>query len=201
MESSESFTELMKQAEHCGLVASDAELDLLGARIPMPVASVGTGLDAVAAHVEPDRRVEGSVLANEDVDELVVEGCAVFGSFEVALGQSPVADGLGDTGDELADSGLALGRADLAVQIFAGHDVGGGHGPVFGDFDVFLFEDYAALRVGDLGEAEIPFEFVVGRDAGFGEEAAEGQTGSFLNRSRRRVRRSGFDGGGFDFWH
>ena len=76
-----------------------------------------------------------------------------------------------------ADSGFALGRADLAVQIFAGHDVGGGHRPVFGDFDIFLLEDHVALRVGDLGEAEFPFDFVVGRDAGLGEEAAEGQAG------------------------
>ena len=161
-------------------VAGDSEFDLLGLRIPVPVAGVGVGLDAVAAYVEPDGRVEGGVLADEDVDEFVVEGCSVFGSFEIALGQSPVADGFGDAGDELADSGFALGRADLAVQVFRGHDVGRGHGPVFGDFDVFLFEDHVALGVGDLGEAEIPFEFVVGRDAGLGEEAAEGETGGGL---------------------
>ena len=100
-------------------VAGDAELDLLRLRIPVPVAGVGIGLDAVAADVEPDGRIEGGVLADEDVDELVVESGTVFGSLEVALGQSPVADGFGDAGDELADSGLALGRADFAVQIFA----------------------------------------------------------------------------------
>ena len=114
------------------------------------------------------------------MDEFVVEGCAILGSFEVALSQSPVADGLGDTGDQGADSGLALGGADFSMQVFRGHDVGGGHGPVFGDFDVFLFEDDVALRVSDLSEAEIPFEFVVGRDAGLGEEAAEGKAGSGL---------------------
>ena len=32
-----------------------------------------------------------------------------------------------------------------------------------------------ALGVGDLGEAEIPFDFIVGGDGGFGEEAAEGE--------------------------
>ena len=84
----------------------------------MPVARVRVGLDAVAANVEPDGRVEGGVLAHEDVDELVVEGGSVFGSFEVALRQSPVADGFGDAGDEGADSGFALRRADFAVQIF-----------------------------------------------------------------------------------
>ncbi len=99
-------------------VSGDAELDLLRLRIPVPVARVRVGLDAVAANVEPDGRVEGGVLAHEDVDEFVVEGGSIFGSFEVALRQSPVADGFGDAGDQGADSGFALGRADFAVQIF-----------------------------------------------------------------------------------
>jgi len=144
----------------------------------MPVAGVGVGLDAVAANVEPDGRVEGGVLADENVNEFVVEGGTVFGSLEVALVESPVADGFGDAGNECADSGLALGRADFSVQIFGGDDVGRGHGPVFGDFDVFLLEDHAAVRVGDLGETEIPFDFVVGRNAELGEEAAEGKPGA-----------------------
>jgi hypothetical protein len=79
---------------------------------------------------------------------------------------TPVANGFGDAGDERADSALALGRVERAVQIFAGHDVGRGHRPVLGDLDIFLLEDDAALRVGDLGEAELPLELVVGRDAG-----------------------------------
>ncbi len=171
----------------------------------MPVAGVGVGLDAIAAYVEPDGRVEGGVLADEDVDEFVVERGSVFGSFEVALRESPVADGFGDAGDECADSGLALGRADFAVQIFGGHDVGRGHGPVFGDFDVFLLEDHVALRVGDLSETEIPFDFVVGRDAEFGEQAAEGQAGGVLLAGRviacGERGCGGVHGGGFELGH
>ena len=45
----------------------------------MPAAAIGVGLDAVASYVEPDGRIEGGVLADKDVDEFVVEGCAVFG--------------------------------------------------------------------------------------------------------------------------
>ena len=182
-------------------VSGDAEFDLLGLRIPVPVAAVGVGLDAVASDVEPDGRVEGRVLADEDVDEFVVEGGAVFGGLEVALRHSPVANGFGDAGDELADSGFALGSADLAVQIFAGHDVGGGHGPVFGDFDVLLLEDHVALGIGDLSEAEIPFDFVVGRDAGLGEEAAEGEAGGLLLRGDGRGCWDGRFGYGFQFCH
>jgi len=98
----------------------------------MPVAGVGVGLDAVAANVEPDGELKAAVLADENVNEFVVEGWHVFGSLEVALVESPVADGFGDAGNECADSGLALGRADFSVQIFGGDDVGRGHGPVFG---------------------------------------------------------------------
>ena len=42
--------------------------------IPVPVLRVGVGLEAVAADVEPDGRVEGDLLLEEQVGELVVEG-------------------------------------------------------------------------------------------------------------------------------
>jgi hypothetical protein len=61
------------------------------------------------------------------------------------------------------------------VKIFGGDDVGRGHRPVFGDLDILLLEDDAALGVGDLSGAEFPLDFVVGRDAGLGEQAAEGE--------------------------
>ncbi len=146
MESSESCTELMKQAEHCGLV--------------YPVTPNSTRL----------------------VAGFVVESSAVFGSAEVALGQSPVADGFGNASHELADAGLALRGTDLSVKIFAGNDIGRGYGPVFGDLDVCLLEDDSALRVGDLRQTLFPFDFVIRRDARLSKEAADGQAGSFLLR-------------------
>ena len=157
------------------LVAGDAELDSCAGRVPVPVLGVGVGLDAVASYVEPDRRVEGGVLAQQDVRQLVVESGAVFRRLEIALRQTPVADGLGHASHQGADSTLALGRAQRAVQIFAGHDIGGGHRPVFGDFDILLLEDGVAFGVGDQGGALLPFDFVIGRDAGLGKEAAEAE--------------------------
>ena len=62
---------------------------------------------------------------------------------------------------------LALGRAHLAVEIFADDDVGGGLGPVRRDLDVRLFEDDRAFIVADGGGAELPLDLVVGRFAGF----------------------------------
>ena len=41
--------------------------------VPVPILRVGLGLDAVAAHVEPYRRVESCILAQKNVRELVVE--------------------------------------------------------------------------------------------------------------------------------
>src|SRR5271167_704216 len=111
MESSESFIELIKQAEHCGRV--------------YPVTPNSTCC-------------------------LVKLQC------------------------QLAHAGFALIGASLPVKILRGDYVGRGHGPVFGDLDVFLLKDHASLGVGDLGIAEFPLDLVVGRDTGLGEKTAEG---------------------------
>ena len=142
-------------------VAGDGELDGAGVLIPVPVLGVGVGLEAIAADVEPDGRVEGNFLMDEQVDELVVEDGCVFGRGEVAVLHAPVADCFSDTGDEGADAGFALGGADLAVEIFAGDDVDGGHGPVDRGLDVFLFEDDVAFEVLDDGVAALPLHFRV----------------------------------------
>ena len=96
------------------------------------------------------------------MSELGVEGGGVGWGGEVSVAEAPVADGFGDAGDEGADSTLALGGADLAVQILGGDDVGGGHGPVGGDFNVLLLEDGAALVVLDDGVAQLPCDLVEG---------------------------------------
>ena len=92
----------------------------------------------------------------------------------------PVANGLGTRVTSGADTALALRRAQRAVQILAGDNVGRRHRPVLGDLDVFLLEDDAALRVGDLRGAQLPLQLVVRRDAGSGEEAVESQAGRLL---------------------
>ncbi len=144
----------------------------------MPVLRVGVGLEFVAADVEPDGRVEGDLLLDEEVGEVVVEGLGVLIGGEVAALLAPLGDGVGDAADEGADTALALGRPGLAVEIFGGDDVGRGHGPVDGDLDVLLLEDDFAAHVIDGGGAALPLDLVVGRDAGFGELACEAQAGS-----------------------
>ncbi len=148
--------------------------------VPVPVVGVGVGLEAVAADVEPDGRVEGGLLVEEQVAELGEEDLGVVGGGEVAVADAPVADGFGDAGDEGADAGLTFGGADLAVEVLGGDDVGRGHGPGGGRLDVLLLEDDLALEVLDDGVALFPGELVEGGDAGLGEVAGEFQAAGAL---------------------
>ena len=156
-------------------VAGDGELDGAGVLVPVPVLCVGVGLEAIAADVEPDGRVEGDLLVEEKVAELGVEGVGVLSRGEVAAFDAPVADGLSDADDECANAALALGGTDLTVEVLGGDDVGRGHGPVGGDLDVLLLEDDLALEVLNDGVAELPDDLVEGRDAGACEVAREGE--------------------------
>ena len=69
----------------------------------MPVLSVGVGLKAVAAYVEPDGGIEGDLLVEQQMDEFGVEGGGGLVVGEVASRETPVADGFSDAGDKLAD--------------------------------------------------------------------------------------------------
>ena len=144
-----SSTELMKQAEPCGLL-----------------------LDA---DVEPDRRVERHLLVDEEVGQLGLEGGEVLVGREVVLGLGPGRDRVDDAIDELADARLALGRAEVAAEVLADDDVGGELRPEVGDLDVLLLEDRLARLVGDAGGPVLPGDLVVGMDAGTGPAALEGQ--------------------------
>ena len=92
-------------------IAGGGEDDFARFGIPVPVLRVGVGLEAIAADVEPDGRVEGDLLLDEEVGEVVVEGVGVLIGGEVAALLAPAGDGLGDAADEGADAALALGRA------------------------------------------------------------------------------------------
>src|SRR5262249_12738871 len=59
------------------LVAGDPELYLLRLRIPVPILAIGVGLDAIAAHVEPHRRIEGGILAKKYVGQFIMESGSV----------------------------------------------------------------------------------------------------------------------------
>ena len=81
----ESWTELMKQAEHCGL-ASIPTLNQTG-------------------------ELNAHLLVDEQVGQLGLERAEVLVGREVVLGLGPGRDRVDDPVDELADARLALGRA------------------------------------------------------------------------------------------
>src|SRR5436305_1381046 len=74
--------------------------------------------------VEPDRRVEGRQLVQEDVGQLVPERIAIRLGREVAAFASPLRHGADDAADELPDAGLAVGRAEVAAEVLRDDDVG-----------------------------------------------------------------------------
>ena len=163
MDSSESFTETMKQAEHCGLHHAGFELgDAAGRLVVDPAVAAGFA----DADVEPDGRIEAGLLGKHEVGQFEAEVFAVGFGLEIAVLVAPVGDGIDHALDELGDAGFALGRAHLAVEILAGDDVGGGLGPIDGHDDVALFEDNRAFIVADGGGAGLPLDFVVGGLAG-----------------------------------
>ncbi len=157
-------------------VAGPGEGDAAGGRVPVPVLPGRIRFQAVAAHVEPDRRVEGHLLGQQHPGQLVVEDGRIPSGGEVAAIHPPVADALDDAAHQLADAGLPLGGAQVSVQVLRGHNVGRGHRPVGRHLDLLLLEDDVALAVSDRGGASLPLDLVVRGDALGGEAADEGQS-------------------------
>ena len=95
------------------------------------------------------------------VRQVVAEILAVLDGQKVACLLAPVGDRVDHTMDQLCHAGFALGRAQLAVKILAGDDVGGGLRPIGRHFDITLLEDDSAFIVADGGRACLPCDFVV----------------------------------------
>ena len=136
----------------------------------------GAGLltDARHADVEPHRAVESGALRDEDVLQFVGEGEGLGLVGEVAALVAPARDRVDDTIDHLPQRRLALGGPEGAAEVLLGDDVGGVHRPGDGELDAELFEgDGAVLPVRDAGIATLPDDFVIGVDAGRGEESAD----------------------------
>ncbi len=83
--------------------------------------------------------------------------------------------------DELAHGGLAAmllrvgALGDVAVEILRDGDLGGEDAPAFRYFHILLLEDGLAGIIGNFGGALLPFDFVVGVDAGLGENRLKGE--------------------------
>ena len=137
MESMVSSTELMKQAEHCGLL-----------------------LDA---DVEPDRRVEAGVLVEEDVRQLGVEGLGVLLGRRSSRPRAPQPAMVSATRPmSWRTLRSRSGVPRWPRKYFGDHHVGGRLRPELGHLDVLLLEDLLALLVRDHGVAQLPLDGVEG---------------------------------------
>ena len=125
------------------------------------------------ADVEPHRGIERHFLLDKQVSQLVAKRIARFRRGEVAALFSPAHDGVRHAADKLPDRSLALVGVGLAVEILAGHDVGGGLRPALGDFHIFLAENDLPFFVADLRGAPLPFDRVERRSLSVGEEPRE----------------------------
>ena len=132
------------------------------------------------ADVEPDRRVEGGELVDEDRLQLGLEGLGLFLGGEVAVGAAPAGDRVDDAADHLLDAPLALGRGHAAAEIFLGDDVCRSLRPELRELDVLLVED-RLLLAGDEGVADLPVDLVERVAARDREVAAHGQARRFVH--------------------
>src|SRR5262249_22720017 len=129
------------------------------------------------AAVEPDRTVEGALLVDEDVLQVVAEGAKVLVAREVLVGPAPLGDRVDDAADQRLDAALALLRTDLAAEIFRYDDVRRLLRPEPRDLDVALLEHELTPLVTDDRRPQLPFDLVERVDPGFGKEARERQSG------------------------
>ena len=122
------------------------------------------------ADVEPHRRIEGHLLLDQQVRQLVAESVARFGAWRSSRPPRPSATMVSTTRPiswrtELSRSGVF----ELAVKIFRGDDVGRRLRPGLGHFHVFLAENHLALFVADQRRAPFPFDRVEGMHLAVGE--------------------------------
>src|ERR671911_686004 len=122
------------------------------------------------ADVEPHGAVEGRLLVQQDVGQLVLEGGDVLVAREVAALAAPAGDRPGDAADHLLHRALALRRADLVAEVLLGDDIGRVLGPRLGELDVALLEG-GPLGVAYQRVARLPLDLVEGADPGVREAA------------------------------
>ena len=128
------------------------------------------GFDAA---VEPDGAVEGGLLEDEQVLQIVVEGLQVVLAREVLLRARPAGDGIHHAPDQLPHGALALRRADGAAEVLGDDDVGRLLRPRLRHLDVALLEHDVALLVADDRRAGFPLHGVERVDPVAREEPGE----------------------------
>src|SRR5206468_2963140 len=126
------------------------------------------------ADVEPDRRVEGGELVQQDELQLVLERLRLLVVREVAALAAPGADRADDAADHLLDAPLAVGRVHAAAEVLLRDDVRRRLRPELRELDALLVERGLVLA-GDERVAGLPLDLVERVAAGNREIAADAE--------------------------
>src|SRR5437660_6097262 len=145
------------------------------------------------AHVEPDRRVEGGELVDEDRLQLGLEGVGLLAGGEVAAGAAPGADRVGDARDHVLDAPLALRRAHAAPEVLLRDDVRGRLRPELRELDALLLEDRLVLA-GDERVALLPLDLLERVAPGDREVALDAEARGLVDDDVSRLLGAGFGG-------
>jgi len=153
--------------------------------VPVPIAH--RPLHAILMEkpdVEPNRRVERSMLMQAEPRQVAVESLAVGRSGEIAVGQPPVGNRAAYAIDELPNPLFAFRCADLAVEILISHHVRGQLAPGDGHLAIVLLEDDIATLPLDGSHSQLPIRRI--------------EWIGHINRAKRSRDRQSFGGRGFD---
>ncbi len=132
----------------------------LGRRYKPAIGNTRTTLrPLLEADVEPDRRVEGGVLVDEDRLQLGLERFGLPVAREVAARAAPAADRVDDAADHVLHARLALGRAHPAAEVLLRDDVRRRLRPELRELDALLIEDRGVFP-GNEGIAELPLHLL-----------------------------------------
>ena len=158
--------------------------------VVVPLRGTGEPVGVGEPRVEPLRRVGRRDLGSQHVAQLVVESLGVGVAVEVAVALAPLGPAPGQPMEDLPGIPLAAqDGASLLVEeglpvriglrhpglpeVLLGQDVGGHRRPGGRHRDALLAKDRGAVRVLDLGVAQVEFEPGVGTLAFLGEPAGD----------------------------
>src|ERR687888_840476 len=145
------------------------------------------------AYVEPDRRVEGGVLVDEQRLELGAEGVGLLVAREVAAVATPRDDRVGDARDHVLDAPLALRRGHATAEVLLRDDVRGRLRPELRELDALLLEDRLVLA-GDVRVARLPLDLLERIPPRDGEEALDGEARGLVDDDVPGLLGAGFGG-------
>jgi len=95
-------------------------LSLTCLAVVVPVALRGVLADSVLvieADIEPDGRVERTVLVDAEPGQLLIKNLSIFLA-EIADGDAPIRNGATDTMNKLANGGFTFGSVLFTVKLF-----------------------------------------------------------------------------------